>query len=230
MKNQGIFRLIILMALVAAMVWIWSMREMLDSDVLEAKISEFGMWAPLIFMAAYIAAVPLCLPGSLLTFLAGALFGPVLGGLYAILGATGGATLSFLIARYIAGDMATARFGGRMGHIKEGVDAEGWRFVAFVRLVPIFPFNILNYLMGLTAIPLRHYMLASLICMAPGSWAYAYVGYAGREAATGAPDMVLKVVTAVSVLVAVALIPMIIKRWRAHFDGEAGTQAAKPDA
>ncbi|MBT3790326.1 MAG: TVP38/TMEM64 family protein [Alphaproteobacteria bacterium] len=217
MKYTGFLRLVVLVSLGAAMIWIWSMRDMFDSQTMEAQISEFGMWAPIVFIAAYTIAVPLCLPGSLITLLAGALFGPVFGGIYALLGATIGATLSFLIARYIAGDLATSKFGGKLGHIKEGVDAEGWRFVALVRLVPLFPFNILNYLMGLTAIPLKHYVLASFICMAPGTGAYAYAGYAGREAATGGQDFVFKIVTALSILAAVALMPLIIKRWRAHF-------------
>jgi len=217
MNAKGLIRIAVLAALAGAMIWIWSMRDMMDSDILEARINEFGMWAPIVFMAAYVAAVPLCLPGSILTLLAGALFGPVFGGIYALVGATLGATLSFLIARYIAGDLATSKFGGKLGYIKEGVDAEGWRFVAFVRLVPVFPFNILNYLLGLTGIPLRHYFLASLICMSPGTIAYSYAGYAGREAATGGEDFVLKIVTALSVLAAVALMPILLKRWRAHF-------------
>ena len=217
MNHTGFLRLVVLVGLGAAMIWIWSMRDMFDSQTMEDYISEFGVWAPIVFVVAYTVAVPLCLPGSLITLLSGALFGPVFGGIYALIGATMGATFSFLIARYIAGDLATSKFGGKLGHIKEGVDAEGWRFVALVRLVPLFPFNILNYLMGLTAIPLKHYVLASFICMAPGTWAYAYAGYAGREAATGGQDFVLKVVTALSILAAIALMPMIIKRWRAHF-------------
>ena len=217
MNAKGLIRIAVLAALVGAMIWMWSMRDMMDSDVLENRINEFGMWAPIVFVLTYIIAVPLCLPGSLLTLASGALFGPVLGGFLALTGATIGASISFLIARYIAGDLTTSKIGGKLGHIKEGVDAEGWRFVAFVRLVPVFPFNILNYLLGLTAIPMRHYLIASFICMAPGTWAYTYVGYAGREAATGGQDLVLKIVTAASMLAAVGLLPIIIKRWRAHF-------------
>ena len=65
------------------------------------------------------------------------------------------------------------------------MEAEGWRFVAFVRLVPLFPFNLLNYALGLTRIPLVAYVLASLVCMAPGTLAYTWLGYAGREAIAG---------------------------------------------
>lgn len=217
MKLSNPARLAALLALIAAMVGVWSMRDMLDADVLQAKLGEFGMLAPLVFIAVYIAAVPLCLPASLLTLAGGAIFGPVLGSIYSLGGATVGATISFLIARYIAGDFATSKWDGKIGRIKEGVDAEGWRFVAFVRLVPLFPFNILNYLLGLTAIPLFQFFITSLICMAPGSAAYTYAGYVGREAAMGGEDMVLKIVTAASVFAGVALIPVLIKRWRQHF-------------
>ena len=64
----------------------------------------------------------------------------------------------------------------------DGVSAEGWRFVAFVRLVPLFPFNLVNYAFGLTRIRVGEYVLASFVCMAPGALAYTYLGYAGREA------------------------------------------------
>ena len=65
------------------------------------------------------------------------------------------------------------------------MEAEGWRSVAFVRLVPLFPFNLTNYALGLTRISLNHYILASLVCMVPGTLAYTWLGYAGREAAAG---------------------------------------------
>jgi uncharacterized membrane protein YdjX (TVP38/TMEM64 family) len=210
-------RLILLAALIAVMLWAWSMRDLLDAGVMEAKIGEFGVWAPVVFIVAYIVAVPLCLPASLLTLAAGAAFGPVLGSIYSLGGATVGATISFLIARYIAGDFATSKWGGKIGHIKEGVDAEGWRFIAFVRLVPLFPFNVLNYFLGFTAIPLHQYVVTSLISMAPGSAVYAYVGYVGREAATGGQDVYLKVFAAVSLIAGLAMIPLLIKRWRRHF-------------
>jgi uncharacterized membrane protein YdjX (TVP38/TMEM64 family) len=71
-----------------------------------------------------------------------------------------------------------------------GVDAEGWRFVAFVRLVPVFPFNLSNYTLGLTSIPLQHYVIAAVVCMTPGAVAYTWLGHAGRGALTGETDAV----------------------------------------
>src|SRR6266540_189456 len=96
--------------------------------------------------------------------------------------------LAIMIARAIAGDWVARNVGARLGRLIEGVDAEGWRFVAFVRLVPLFPFNLSNYVLGLTRIPLHHYVLATLVCMAPGAVAYTWLGHAGRRALSGETD------------------------------------------
>ena len=157
----------------------------------------------------------LFLPGSVLTLTGGALFGPVFGTAYTLAGATAGATLAFLISRYISGDWVARRAGGRLATLIEGVDDQGWRFVAFVRLVPLFPFNLLNYALGLTRIRLSHYVAASAICMLPGAFAYTYLGHAGRQAASGSEETVKTVLIAVSLVLAVAMIPVIVKRWRA---------------
>lgn len=115
----------------------------------------------------------------------GALFGPLWGMVVNLLGATLGASAAFLLGRYVAGDRIRRMAGGRLDRLVTGVEAEGWRFVAFVRLVPIFPFNLLNYALGLTRIPFAPYVLASMICMLPGTFAYTWLGYTGREASTG---------------------------------------------
>ena len=93
-----------------------------------------------------------------------------------------GATAAFLVARYLAADWVREKSGARLERLIKGVEAERWRFVAFTRLVPLIPFNLLNYALGLTRIPVIAYMVASLVCMAPGTLAYTWLGYAGREA------------------------------------------------
>src|SRR6476619_2745359 len=84
-----------------------------------------------------------------------------------------------LIAAHCA-DARARSAGGLLKRLIDGVDAEGWRFVAFVRLVPLFPFNLSNYVLGLTRIPLHHYVIATLIGMVPGTVAYTWLGHAGR--------------------------------------------------
>jgi uncharacterized membrane protein YdjX (TVP38/TMEM64 family) len=95
------------------------------------------------------------------------------------------------------------------------VEAEGWRFVAFVRLVPILPFNLLNYALGITRIRLVDYALASMVCMFPGTLAYSYLGYAGREALGGGESLIRNALVALAFLAAAAFLPRLMRRLRA---------------
>ena len=94
----------------------------------------------------------------------------------------------------------------------QGVEEEGWRFVAFVRLVPFFRFNLVNYAFGLTQIRIREYVAASFVCMAPGALAYTWLGYAGQEAASGQSAAIREGLLALALLAAVALLPRLIRR------------------
>ena len=142
------------------------------------------------------------------------MFGPVLGTFINLTGATLGAIGAFLISRYVGSRWIEKQFGGKLAKLQNGVETEGWRFVAFVRLVPLFPFNFLNYALGLTRIKLVHYITASYICMLPGAIAYTYLGYAGREAVAGAQDLVQKILFALGFLGAVVFLPRLVGRLR----------------
>lgn len=189
-------------------------RGRFDPDALQRWLQDAGAWAPLLFMLMYALATVVFLPGSVLTLAGGALFGPLYGTLYNLTGATLGAALAFLVARYLASDWVAARSGGRLKQLISGVEAEGWRFVAFVRLVPLFPFNLLNYALGLTRVRFWHYLLATYVCMLPGAIAYTYLGYAGREALGGQQGLIQKALLALALLAAVAFLPRLIGRWR----------------
>ena len=98
--------------------------------------------------------------------------------------------------------------------MKAGIEDEGWRFVAFLRLVPLFPFNVLIYALGLTRISFWHYVIATYIFMLPGAIAYTYLGYAGREAIAGGEGIVQKIMLAVALLGVSFFIPRLVKRYR----------------
>ncbi len=184
MKSKGLrWLLFALLATGIALAILY--RDHLDAATLQLWVQQAGAAAPLLFMAIYAIGAVIFLPGSVLTLAGGALFGPVLGTFYNLTGATIGAVLAFLVARYLASDWVEQKTGGRLKRLKEGVEKEGWRFVAFVRLVPLFPFNLRNYALGLTRIRLSHYLIATYVCMLPGAIAYTYLGYAGREAVAG---------------------------------------------
>src|SRR3990172_13085141 len=148
MNQNRLIRLLLLFTLIAGTGLAIAFRSELDAVSLEQRMQEAGPAAPFIFMAIYALGSVLFLPGSVLTLAGGALFGPVLGTLYNLTGATAGATLAFLTARYLASEWVERKAEGRLKQIMDGVESEGWRFVAFVRLVPIFPFHLLDYALG----------------------------------------------------------------------------------
>jgi uncharacterized membrane protein YdjX (TVP38/TMEM64 family) len=211
-------RLIILLFLIATVIATGvGLRQYITVDNIEHAVRALGPWGPLAFIALYVIGPALFLPGAPLTIAAGVLFGPVWGTVYTIIGATGGATLAFVVARYLGREWVERRLSGTSGllvRIKSGVESEGWKFVAFTRLVPVFPFNILNYAFGLTNIGLVPYAIASFFCMLPGAAAYVYLGYAGREAAGGGQGVVSKALIALALLAVVAMIPTLLKRLR----------------
>ncbi|MCD6527240.1 MAG: TVP38/TMEM64 family protein, partial [Desulfuromonas sp.] len=113
------------------------------------------------------------IPGLPLTILGGILFGPVWGVVYTISGATCGACVAFLVARYLGRDwIRTKLTAPRWQKLDENVANNGWKVVAFTRLIPLFPFNLLNYAFGLTNIRFSHYAITSFICILPATIAF----------------------------------------------------------
>lgn len=208
------WRVVVVLALAIAIALAYHYREALDPVQLETLVRGWGMAGRFFFVVLYASATVLFLPGSMLTLAGGALFGPWLGGALSLAGATIGAGIAFLIARHLAGAWVTQRAGGMAGRLLTGVEKEGWRFVALVRLVPLFPFNLLNYALGLTRIRFAHYLLTSLVCMAPAGLAYAWLGYAGKEAASGSAQAIHAGMWALGLLAVVLLIPRWVQRAR----------------
>jgi len=228
--NKGVIRVLILFSVIALISAAAIYREQLDVQQIQEWIDQAGFLAPLLFMVLYALATVSFFPGSVLTLLGGALFGPVLGTFYNLMGATLGALLAFLIARYLASDWVEQKTTGRARTLVKGVEAEGWRFVAFVRLVPLFPFNLLNYLLGLTRIPFLQYVIASYVFMLPGAIAYTYLGYAGREVAAGSEGLIQKGLIAMALLAVAGFLPRLVSRLRQHPMVDVETLKAKLDA
>ncbi|GBE08300.1 TVP38/TMEM64 family inner membrane protein YdjZ [bacterium BMS3Bbin11] len=213
MKSKWI-RLGLFLVLAAGIAVAVAYRDQFNAEALENWVKEAGPAGPVIYILIYAVGTVFFLPGSVLTLTGGALFGPVLGTFVNLTGATLGALGSFLIARYLTHDWVANKTGGRIKALMNGVENEGWRFVAFVRLVPLFPFNILNYALGLTPIKLLHYFVATYIFMLPGAIAYTYLGYAGREAIGGGEGLIQKGLLALGLLALVAFLPRIIGKMR----------------
>ena len=212
--RSGWGRIAVLVVVVTGLTLSIRYREHINTDVLEQWVAELGVVGPVGFLFVYAIGVLFFFPGSILTLTGGAMFGPVLGTFINLTGATLGAIGAFLISRYVGSRWIEKKIGGKLAKLQNGVETQGWRFVAFVRLVPLFPFNFLNYALGLTRIKLVHYITASYICMLPGAIAYTYLGYAGREAIAGAQDLVQKILFAIGFLGAVVFLPRLVGRLR----------------
>lgn len=148
-------------------------------------VDGLGAWGPVAFVVGYAAAVVAFVPGSVLTLAAGAIFGLVEGTLLVLVGATLGSTAAFLLARTVARDAVARRIEGdaRFAAIDRAIGREGFRITLLLRLSPVFPFSLLNYVLGLTRVGLRDYVTAS-VGMIPGTLLYVYSGRLAGELAT----------------------------------------------
>lgn len=152
-------------------------------------ISSRGALGAAVYVAIYIVACVLLVPGSILSLGAGAVYGVVKGTMLVSVAATLGATAAFLAGRYLARDWVAGKFAGnaRFRAIDDAVGREGWKIVGLTRLSPVFPFNLLNYAFGITKVRLRDYFFASWIGMLPGAVLFVYIGsLAGDLARAGA--------------------------------------------
>ncbi|MDA1234360.1 MAG: DUF547 domain-containing protein [Acidobacteria bacterium] len=150
---------------------------------LKSWIAGLGPWGPVIFALIYAVWAVAFLPGAALTLAGGAIFGLGWGFAAVICGATLGAALSFLIARYVAREKVSkmAHSNPKFGAIDRAIGEGGWKIVAMLRLSPAIPFNLQNYLYGLTPIRFWPCVLTSAVFMMPGTLLYVYLGYVGGQ-------------------------------------------------
>lgn len=194
------------------------MRDVIDLNGLIKFVKASGPVGPLLYCAIYLIGPTLLFPASVLTMAGGALFGPLWGTGYTIISATAGASVPFLITRHFGRkplEHMIAKydnFDAMFKKFESGVEAEGWKYIAFTRLVTLFPFLLLNYAFGLTKISLWTYVWASFLFMLPGSFMFTYMGYAGREALRGSDDAVTKISIAVGCFILLTSLPGLVKR------------------
>jgi len=137
-------------------------------------IKSLGAWGPVVFVLTFAAAAVMAIPGSILAVAAGALFGSFLGVIVDSIGSTLGASLAFLVARHFARDSVAHWLSGneKFRRIDQLTARRGAMIVGLTRLVPLFPYDLLNYAFGLTSIPFRTYLFWSWLCMLPGTVLY----------------------------------------------------------
>lgn len=200
---------------------------------LQAWVGELGFWGPAIFAVAYALAATLFLPASALTLIAGAVFGLGAGVLTAWAGAVSAAALSFLIGRYFARARVErlARRNPKFGAVDKALGEEGWKIVALLRLSPVFPFNVQNYLYGVSSIRFRSCLPASAIFMLPGTFLYVYIGFLGGQAAAAGEGVdAAKLALQAAGLAATALVTLRVGKVASRAVGKYAAAGEKPEA
>jgi uncharacterized membrane protein YdjX (TVP38/TMEM64 family) len=187
-----------------------------NRDKLLAYTEQHFAAAVGIFMLLYLLQTTFSLPGgAILTVTGGFLFGPFLGTLIVIVPATIGATLAFLAARYLFRDWVERKFGDRIAPLQEGFARNGFTYLLTLRLIPLFPFFLVNLVAGLSRIRLNTYVVATAIGIVPGSFVFANAGRQLGTINSLSEIASSKVLFAFTLLGLVALLPILYQRFRA---------------
>jgi pyruvate/2-oxoglutarate dehydrogenase complex dihydrolipoamide dehydrogenase (E3) component/uncharacterized membrane protein YdjX (TVP38/TMEM64 family) len=187
----------------------------------ESYVQSLGALGPLVVVLVYIASTVLFIPGSALTIGSGTLFGLKTGFLVVLVGANLGALCAFLLARTMLREKVAqwADENPKFRSLDRAIGGHGFKMVFLTRLSPAFPFTLLNYLLGLTAISARSYVFANFLGMLPGILLYVYIGAAARDAITGQMDasagfyqQILKYVGLLATVAVVVFVTRIARR------------------
>lgn len=210
-----------LLALVAILAGAWvivrttALGEYVTRDGMMAALEALrsSAWAPVVFVAVYAVATALALPGSLLTIVGGAVFGFWWGFLLNSLGANIGANAAFRLSRALGREGVERIVGGRLKGLDNATAEHGFVGLLILRLIPLVPFNALNFGSGLTAMRWRDYALATLIGILPGTVVYTFFADALAQGSTGAGEAArTRLWIAGALFIALTLIPLIARR------------------
>ena len=215
--------LLLIVALGIGSFYVFDVGRYLSLENLKANrdnLLDFSSSHRLLFIAGFIAIytvqTALSLPGAaILTLAGGAIFGALMGTLWVNIGATTGAVLAFLLARTLLRDWVVTTFGTRMEALDRGLTENGMSYLLFLRLVPLFPFFLVNLACGVTGLPLRTYIIGTMVGIVPGSFVYANAGASLVSINTLADVASPRVLLSFALLGLFALMPAIHTRIRA---------------
>lgn len=206
-------------AVLASGVWRDLNLETLQENqaALESYVAANLILAVLIYTVIYALAVSISVPGAIwFTIGAGFLFGPITGTGVAVVGSTIGATIIFVAVRYAFADWARRRFGTWVKRLQDGFSSDAFSYVLILRLIPVLPFFGINIATALLNVPLRAYVLGTLIGVMPLAYVYATVGSTIGLAAGGVPSLLdlltVELIAAIGVFALVGFLPIIYKR------------------
>ena len=222
----GRFAPLALIGIAFAAFFLFDLGRFLSLEVLQAnrawladQVAANGVLAALVYVTIYAAAVAVSVPGAtVLTLLGGFLFGSILGTTYTVLGATIGAVLIFLATKTALADFLRAKAGGALTKMQDGFRENELSYMFVLRLVPAFPFFIVNIVPGLLGVSLRNYVIATFIGIIPGTAVYAAFGAGLGEIFDAGGELSLKGVLSPELVAGMvglgllALLPVVVKK------------------
>ncbi len=208
MKNLKFIILIFIITAAIVLLKFTDLGTNLTPDAIRAFVLSFGALSPIVYIAIYTIAPVFMIPGTFISFIAGVGFGGFYGTVYTVIGATFGASLAFLTARYLGREFIEGLLKGRLKIFDEGAEKHGFKAVLFVRLIPLFPFNMVNYGAGLSKIKFKDFFLATSVGIIPGTFAYVNLGNSIMDIRSW------RFVLALAFLILLIIIPLLYKRFK----------------
>lgn len=193
-----------------------------DQAGIERFVRDAGIAAPVVYVVLYVMLTVVLFPGAVITAAGGALFGSVQGTVLTVVGATIGATGAFLVGRWLGREQVERLAGESVGRLDDWMHEHGFLAVLYTRLIPVVPFNVLNYAAGIAGLRVRDYVIATAVGIVPGTFAYAELGHsltgcvAGERCDLTSPAFL----TAVGLIVFFVAVGPFVNRWlRARGEG-----------
>ncbi|MDA3939995.1 MAG: TVP38/TMEM64 family protein [Spirochaetia bacterium] len=215
--------LILIVASVILIIRFTSLNEYLNfqklyegRDNLLEYVKNYYVLSVIIYILVYFAVVALSIPGAtILTILGGFFFGPWAGTLFVNIGATFGAFAIFLIARFFLGESLQKKYEKQLGKFNKEIAENGKSYMLTLRLIPIFPFFLINILAGLTTLPAITFLWTTALGIIPGSFVYSYIGYAGTSMTESQGVFTPQILIALILLSVLSLVPVVAKKIKA---------------
>jgi uncharacterized membrane protein YdjX (TVP38/TMEM64 family) len=222
-RNKRILLLVLLVALIVIARYA-GVGEYLTLDnlrrhreALEQFVRERYAASAAGYIVVYLMTTALALPGAaVLTMAGGFLFGTVPGVIYSNVGATGGAIINFLLARYVAGSWLQGKYAGQLERFNRELERNGHLYLLTLRFIPLFPFFLINLCAGLTRIPLRTFAWTTLVGILPGGLVFAFAGSQLNTIRSVEDVFSGRVLAALLLLAAFALVPIVWKKLKAR--------------
>jgi len=202
------------LAAVFVAIWFSPLREHLTRENIRNAVEQIRAvwWAPVAYVLLYAAGCVVALPASIFVIAAGFIWGWLLGGVYAMLGGTLGAVISYFAARFL-GEGLLERFGRAGALVRRQVDHAGFTSLLILRNIPGVPFAAVNYAAGVARVPFRTYFFATLIGIAPSKFVFTYCADALFNGSMSEGDAFRRLAIVCALVIAMILLPKLVKRF-----------------